>query len=130
MTHTSNSVFTSNKSERDVDSEHASAEASTLTDELIRLNDDFGEFSDVSAFMCNAFANALQEHERLNKEIISGARICADWLQQRTSELKDDIRQVRMRYVAEHNQASPNDQTKTNELVLKPPRHRAFKYFY
>ncbi|OIR10504.1 hypothetical protein GALL_78170 [mine drainage metagenome] len=130
MTHTSNSVFTSNKSERDVESEHASTETLSLTGKLIQLNDDFGEFSDVSAFMCNAFANALQEHERLNKEIISGARICSDWLQQKTSELKDDIRQVRMRYVAEHNQASPNDQTKTNEPVRNPPRHRAFKYFY
>ena len=59
MTNTSNNVFTSNKSEQDVDSEHASAEAPSLTDELIQLNDDFGEFSDVSAFMCNAFANAL-----------------------------------------------------------------------
>ena len=70
------------------------------------------------------------EHERLNKEIISGARICSDWLQQKTGELKDDIRQVRMRYVAEHNEASPNDETKTNVLGRKPPRHRAFKYFY
>jgi DnaJ-domain-containing protein 1 len=130
MTHTSNNVFTSNKSEQDIDSEHASAEASTLTDELIRLNDDFGEFGDVSAFMCNAFANALQEHERLNKEIISGARICSDWLQQKTSELKDEIRQVRIRYVAEHNEASPTDVTKTNVPGRDPRRHRAFKYFY
>jgi hypothetical protein len=130
MTQTSNNVFRSNKFEPEVNGDPASAETPSLTGELIRLNDDFGEFSDVSAFMCNAFANALQEHERLNKEIISGARICSDWLQQKTSELKDDIRHVRMRYVAEHNQASPNDQTKTNEPVLKPPRHRAFKYFY
>jgi DnaJ-domain-containing protein 1 len=130
MTRTSNNAFTSNKPEQDVDSEHASAPAPSLTDELIQLSDDFGEFSDVSAFMCNAFANALKEHERLNREIISGARICADWLQQKTSELKDDISQVRTRYVAEHNEASPNDHTKTNEPVRTPPRHRAFRYFY
>ncbi len=130
MTNTSNNVFTSNKSERDVDSEHASTETLSLTGKLIQLNDDFGEFSDVSAFMCNAFANALQEHERLNKEIISGARICSDWLQQKTCELKDDIRQVRMRYVTEHNEDSSNGKTKTNVPGRDPRRHRAFKYFY
>ena len=111
MSNTSNNVFTSNKSEQDVNGEHASVEALSLSDELIQLSDHFGEFSDVSAFMNNAFANALTEHERLNKEIISGARICADWLQQMTSELKDDLRNVRLRYVAEHNEASPNDET-------------------
>lgn len=130
MTHTSNNVFTSNKSEQDVNGEHASAEAPSLTDELIQLNDDFGEFCDVSAFMSNAFANELTEHERLNKEIISGGRICSDWLQQKTRELKDDIRQVRLRYVAEHNEASPNHQTKTSVPGRDPRRHPAFKYFY
>jgi len=130
MTNTSNNVFTSNRSGQDVNGEHASAEARTLTDELIQLSDDFGEFGDVSAFMCNAFANALNEHERLNKEIISGARICADWLQQKTGELKDDIRQVGLRYVAEHDEASPNGETKTSVPGQDPRRHRAFKYFY
>ncbi len=130
MTHTSNNVFTSNKSEQDVNGEHDSAEAPSLTGELIQLNDEFGEFSDVSAFMCNAFANALTEHERLNKEIISGARICSDWLQQKTGELKDDIRHVRLRYVTEHNEVSPNDETKTSAPGRNPRRHRAFKNFY
>ena len=130
MTKTSNNVFTSNKSEQDVNGEHTSVEAPSLTNELIQLNDNFGEFSDVSAFMCNAFANALTEHERLNKEIISGARICSDWLQQKTSELKDDLRQVRLRYDTEHNEASPNSETKTSAPGRDPRRHRAFKYFY
>ncbi|OIR08848.1 hypothetical protein GALL_88410 [mine drainage metagenome] len=130
MSNACNNVFTSNKSEQNVNGEHAAAEAASLTDELIQLNDDFGEFSDVSAFMCNAFANALKEHERLNKEIISGARICSDWLQQKTGELKDDIRQVRLRYITEHKEASPNGQTKTSVPGPDPRRHRAFKYFY
>ena len=130
MTNTRNNVFTSNKSERNVNGEHTPTEAPSLTDKLIQLNDDFGEFGDVSAFMSNAFANALTEHERLNKEIISGARICSDWLHQKTSELKDDLRQVRLRYIAEHNEASPNSETKTSAPGRDPRRHRAFKYFY
>jgi hypothetical protein len=127
MANTSNNVFTSDKSGQDISSEHASAEVPSLTDELIRLHDDFGQFSHVSAFMCNAFANALQEHERLNKEIISGARICSDWLQQKTGELKDDIRQVRLCYVAEHIEASNNDATLTSVPGRAPPRKRASK---
>ena len=130
MTNTRSNVFTTNKSGQDVNGKHASAEAPSLTDELIQLNDDFGEFSAVSAFMSNAFANALTEHERLNKEIISGARVCSDWLQQKTSELMDDLRQVRLRYVAEHNEVSPNGETQTSMPGRDPRRHRAFKQFY
>ena len=130
MTNTRSNVFTSNKSGQDVNGEHTSVEAPSLTNELIQLNDDFGEFSAVSAFMSNAFANALTEHERLNKEIISGARICSNWLQQKTSELKDDIRQVRLRYVAEHNEVSLNGETQTSMPGRDPRRHRAFKQFY
>lgn len=130
MTNTSNNVFTSNKSEQDVNREHASAEAPSLADELIQLNDDFAEYSAISAFMCNAFATALKEHERLNQEIISGARICSDWLQQKTGELKDDIRHVRLRYVAEHKEASPNNKTKKSVPGRDPRRRPAFKNFY
>lgn len=127
MANTSNNVLTSDKSRQDISGEHASAEVPSLSDELIQLHDDFGQFSDVSAFMCNAFANALQEHERLNKEIISGARICSDWLRHRTGELNDDIRQVRSRYTAEHIEASNNDATQTSETGRTPQRKRASK---
>ncbi|MBU0620615.1 MAG: hypothetical protein KJ795_02095 [Gammaproteobacteria bacterium] len=72
----------------------ASNETLPLAEELLQLNDDFAEFSDISAFLCNAFAITLAEHEWLNKEIISGARLCSNWLYFRTCELKNDIRQV------------------------------------
>lgn len=127
MANTSNKLFTSDKSGQDISGEHASSEAPSLSDELIQLYDDFGQFSDVSAFMCNAFANALQEHERLNREIISGARICSDWLRQRTGELKDGIRQVRLRYVAEHIEAPKDDATQTSVPGRTPQRKRASK---
>ncbi len=73
----------------------------SLADELLRLDDDFTEFSEISAFLCHAFAVALVAHESLNKDVISGARRCANWLQFRSEELKDDIRHVHARYTAE-----------------------------
>ncbi|OIR09783.1 hypothetical protein GALL_81890 [mine drainage metagenome] len=75
-----------------------STKAQPLADELLQLNDDFAEFSDMSAFLCNAFAITLAEHEWLNEEIISGARICSNWLYSRTCKFKDDIRHVNTSY--------------------------------
>lgn len=80
---------------------HLSSKTPLLENELIQLIDDFAEFSDISAFLCNAYATTLADHERLNQEIISGARICSVWLQSRTSKLKADIQDVHARYAAE-----------------------------
>lgn len=73
-----------------------------LTEYLLQLNDDFAEYSEISAFLCHAFATALSDHESLNEDVISGARRCSNWLQFRSGELKDDIRHVHARYAAEH----------------------------
>ena len=77
-----------------------------LATELIQLKDDFAEFCDISAFLCHALASSLSDREWLNQEIISGARICSNWLQSRTTELKTDIRHVHARYVAESKKKS------------------------
>ncbi len=73
----------------------------SLSDELTQLNDDFLEFSEINAFLCHAFASALSEHEWLNTEVVDGARRCSTWLQSRTSELREDFRNVHARYTAE-----------------------------
>ena len=73
-----------------------------LADELLQLDDDFTEYSEISAFLCYAFATALTNHESLNKDIISGAMRCSNWLQFRSGELKGDIKHVHARYVVEH----------------------------
>lgn len=73
-----------------------------LADELLQLNDDFAEYSEISAFLCHAFASALSDHESLNEDVIAGARRCSNWLQFRSGELKDAIRHVHARYAAQH----------------------------
>ena len=113
MTDINKIVFKSNQIKQEGDIEHGSNQPSSLADELLKLIDDFSEYSNISAFMSNAFASTLMEHEWLNQEIISGARICSGWVQQMTVELKDEIRHVQERYAAEHTQASPTGDRKT-----------------
>ena len=74
----------------------------SLADELLQLNDDFAEFSEIGAFMCHAFAISLHDHESLNKDVISGARRCSNWLQFRSEEMRERIRHVHARYAAEN----------------------------
>jgi hypothetical protein len=79
-----------------------SDELAPLADELLQLDDDFTEYSEISSFLCLAFATALSNHESLNKDVISGAMRCSNWLQFRSGELKDDIKHAHARYVVEH----------------------------
>ena len=79
--------------------------APPLAAELLQLDDDFTEFSEISAFLCHAFAGALIDHESINKDVIAGAKRCSNWLQFRSQEIRDDIRLVHTRYTAEHKKA-------------------------
>lgn len=102
MANTRKKTATANKPAQSAKNSLASNKAPPLADELLQLNDDFAEFSEISAFLCHAFATALSGHESLNEEVISGARRCSNWLQFRSGELKDGIRHVHARYAAEH----------------------------
>lgn len=113
MTDINKIIFKSIRPNQEEDMEHVNDQPLSLADDLMKLTDDFSEYSNISAFMSNAFASTLMEHEWLNQEIISGARICSGWVQQMTVELKDDIRHVQARYAAEHTQASPTGGGKT-----------------
>ncbi|MDD4979495.1 MAG: hypothetical protein PHI29_12790 [Gallionella sp.] len=90
----------------------------SLADTLITLHDDFAEFCNISAFMCHGFASAIEKPEWLNAEIVSGARICSNWLQGRCVQLKDEIRQVNTRYLAESDQTEQNRKAKSKSQKL------------
>lgn len=79
-----------------------SDKAPPLAEELLQLEDNFSEYSEISAFLCHAFASAVSDHEIINADVIAGARRCSNWLQFRSVELKDDIKHARARYTAEH----------------------------
>lgn len=90
---------TARKTTKSSEKSGANAKALSLEEELLLLSDNLAEFSDMSAFLCNAFAISLNEHEWLNKKIISGARICSNLLYSRTCELQQGIRQVNAHYL-------------------------------
>lgn len=72
-----------------------------FSEHLIKLNDDFVEYLEINAFLSHAFASTLTEHDWLNPEVISGARRCSSWVQNRGVMLKEEIRQLHERYLAE-----------------------------
>ena len=77
-------------------------EEKPLVEEIIQLNDDFREFSHISSFLAHAMATSLAEHQWLDNDVISGGRLCSNWLQKRTSKLRDEMRHVTERYIDEH----------------------------
>ncbi len=58
---------------------------------LLKFEDDFADYADISAFLCNAFAATIKEPQWLTPEIVSGARLCSCWLQRRASELRAEL---------------------------------------
>ena len=65
---------------------------------LLQLEDDFAEFACLSAFLTNAFAATLKEHEWLTPEIVFGARLFSCRLQQQAVELKAELHTLRLNY--------------------------------
>jgi hypothetical protein len=76
-------------------------EEKPLLQEIIQLNDDFREFSHISSFLAHALAASLEAHQWLDNDVISGGRLCSNWLQNRTSKLRDEMRHVTERYIDE-----------------------------
>lgn len=102
MTNTRQKTAIPSKSDLSAKTTRVSDKSPPLAEKLLQLDDDFAEYSEISAFLCHAFATALSDHESLNEDVISGARRCSNWLQFRSVELKDDIKHVHARYAAEH----------------------------
>ena len=102
MTNTRQKTAIANKPAQPGKNTRINDKAPPLADKLLQLDDNFTEFSEISAFLCHTFAMTLSDHQTLNADVISGARRCSNWLQFRSVELKDDIRHVHARYAAEH----------------------------
>jgi hypothetical protein len=64
--------------------------------ELLRFYDDFTDFNDDCAFLCDAFASLIAHSEEyLDERSIQGLERHAYWLKQRVSEFKERLRQIR-----------------------------------
>ena len=98
MTNTRQKSAISSKPVKRAKKERCRDKKLSLADELLQLDDDFSEYCEISAFMCQALANALSNHESLNKDVIAGAMRCSNWLQFRSEDMKNAIRETRARH--------------------------------
>jgi hypothetical protein len=71
--------------------EAASLQMST---QLLDYYDEFAEFSDRCAFLCDAFAAIAAHNESLDEHSVRGLAYSADWLKCRARELKEKLRTI------------------------------------
>lgn len=76
-----------------------------LKHELLLLTDAFAEHTCASAFMLNALVAVMSVDDAQQPEVVAGAKLCADMLQARTRELKQQLTHAYERYRAEHGKA-------------------------
>lgn len=72
-----------------------------LAQNMVQFSDNLTEFICVNAFMHEAFSNILAKQEAMNDEITRGAQYCAEFLQNRSFQLKGAFDQMREQYQAE-----------------------------
>lgn len=82
---------------------HIDEQSSTLEYNLIQLTDDMAEFVDVSIFINHALTSSLSRPELLNAHISSGARICSALLQNQSTAIQDNLREIHARVITTRN---------------------------
>lgn len=65
-----------------------------LPKQLLDYYDEFAEFSDRCAFLCDAFAAIASHNTSLDDYSIRGLAYSADWLKYRARELKEKLRVI------------------------------------
>ncbi len=78
-----------------------SDEEFSLSQEIVQLSDNFSEFNQVNAFLCNAFTSVMSSGDPVQEDVLQGAKYCSDYLQARSHELKEAIDRLRERCIAE-----------------------------
>ena len=79
----------------------AKKQSSMLSLALLNYYDEFAEFNEDCAFLCDAFACLVDNQEILDQYTIRGFENNAHWLKQRTKELKEKLKQIRELHSAE-----------------------------
>ncbi|VAW66552.1 hypothetical protein MNBD_GAMMA10-3052 [hydrothermal vent metagenome] len=66
-----------------------------LSEALLDYYDEFADFNENCAFLCDAFSSLVDNHELLDQTSIHGFARNADWIKKRTGELKEKLKQIR-----------------------------------
>jgi hypothetical protein len=61
---------------------------------VLRLYDEFSQFSDQCAFLCDAFAAIPAQQEPIEPETIEGINSYSYWLKTRLLEIKGELQKV------------------------------------
>ena len=61
---------------------------------VVRLYDEFTQFSDQCAFLCDAFAAIPAQQEEIEIETIGGIEFYSRWLKTRLLEIKKELRKI------------------------------------
>ena len=61
---------------------------------VVRLYDEFAQFSDQCAFLCDSFAAIPAQHEFIEPETIGGIEFYSRWLKTRLLEIKNELRKI------------------------------------
>ncbi|MEI7997365.1 MAG: hypothetical protein WCH01_20930 [Methylococcaceae bacterium] len=80
----------------------------SFSDALIKLNDDFVEFSEMNAFVNHALVTSIADSGWLTPEIVSGAKRCSGWILQKGNEIRSDVRRLHERYHVETGASDSN----------------------
>ncbi len=75
---------------------------SLLSSELLRYYDDFANFNEDCAFLCDAFACVTKNHETINQNSLVGFERNANWLKKRCNELNEKLNKIRELELAEY----------------------------
>lgn len=69
--------------------------AAQLSNEILGLYDEFAEFHEQCAFLCDAFS-AIAHHRQLEMDIYcaNGLELHANWLKRRVAELKARLQSI------------------------------------
>lgn len=66
----------------------------SLARDLVRFYDEFAEFHDYCAFLCDAFASLAADEDGLDPSTALGVSRCSQCLKCRAQALKHDLRRI------------------------------------
>lgn len=75
--------------------------ALTLSSELLDYYDQFAEFSDQCAFLCDAYASIAANSEVIDQQSARGLEHSTDWLKHRVGTLKYSLKKIHEKASAE-----------------------------
>ena len=78
------------------DSSHQNvAEIGTIAEKLLDFYDEFSEFHDYCAFLCDSFSCLASKSESIETNTANGAILFTDWMKYRAQLLKVELNDIR-----------------------------------